>query len=193
MKKVLLLIISILISSIINKLFLDSLLDVFHIMSNFSLVANRVALTLFIYFSIDLFFIESNFKIKSITNKLFFIYLIWLIGLLFGRFNNISNYNMNHHFNFTSFLPEWIHHLDNPLVCYYIFGNILVYIPFGLFLRYHKNLLYSILYFILIILLLETLQGVTNFGYFDIDDIFLNGIGGLIGIFIMHIISVYRK
>ncbi len=191
--KVLILIFSVLTSNIINDIFLDSLLDIFNIMSFIALVANRVALALFIYFFSKLIFVDSNFNMNSIINKLFFIYWIWLVGLLFGRFNNITDYNINNHFNFVSFLPVWIHHLDNPLVCYYIFGNIIVYIPFGLFIRYHKDLFYSLFYCILIILLLETIQGVTNFGYFDIDDIFLNVVGGLIGIIIMQFIYFYRK
>jgi len=155
-------------------------------MSYVALLLNRVSLAVFIYFTVELFFIVRKYSIQDIINKLFLVYFIWLMGLLFGRFTNLSDYNLDAHFNFQSFLPLWIYNLNHPLVRFYIAGNILVYIPFGLFLRYYKNLVYSIMYTFLLILLFETLQGVTNLGYFDIDDVFLNGIGAFLGILLMH-------
>ncbi|QVK17303.1 VanZ family protein [Mycoplasmatota bacterium] len=188
--RILLFVIAILTSNFINVYFIDSLLNIFHIMSFIALLLNRVSLALFIYFTFEMIFILRKYQLKDITMKLFLVYMIWLIGLLFGRFTNLSQYNLDNHFNFHSFLPLWIHNLNNPLVRYYIIGNILVYIPFGVFLRYYKNLIYSLLYFILMVLFFETLQGVTNLGYFDIDDLLLNGIGGLFGIGLMHL---YKK
>lgn len=189
-RRIFLFVIAILASSYINVHYIDSLLNIFHIMSFIALFLNRVSLALFIYFTIEMIFILRTYHIKDICNKLFIVYMIWLIGLLFGRFTNLSDYNLDNHFNFHSFLPLWMHNLHNPLVQYYIIGNILVYFPFGLFLRYYKNLIYSLLYLILLVLFFETLQGVTNLGYFDIDDLLLNGIGGLFGIGLMHL---YKK
>ncbi len=184
---------SLLVSNIINILFIDRLLDLFKIMSNFALVANRVALTLFLYYFIDMMFLSKKYHFNEIVNKLFFIYLIWLTGMLFGRFTNIENYSIREHFNFTSNLPKWKNHLDNSLVFSYIIGNILVFIPFGMFIRYHKRLFYSIFLFFILIFTLEFLQGITNLGYFDVDDLLLNGIGGLFGIFVMHIYKLFKK
>ncbi|MDF2700790.1 MAG: VanZ family protein [Haloplasmataceae bacterium] len=184
---------SIIISHLINNYIIDELLEVFKIMSYFALIANRVALTLFIYYVVDMFFLTKNYHFREIVNKLFFIYLIWLSGMLYGRFTKIEDYDLAKHFNFISFIPNWINHLGNRLVFYYIIGNIVIYIPFGMFIRYHKKLIYSILLFIILIFVFETLQGITNLGYFDIDDILLNGIGGIFGIFIMHIYKIFKK
>ncbi len=188
--RILILILSIIISNMVNTIVIDSLLDIFKIMSLVPLLLNRVALALFIYFLLEMIFLTKKFQLKDIINKLFLIYLIWLIGILFGRFANKSNYNVATHFNFHSYLPEWMHSLNHPLVRYYILGNVLVYIPFGLFLRYYKKIVHSFFYCIGIIFIFETLQGVTNLGYFDIDDLFLNIIGGFLGILLMHL---YKK
>lgn len=187
MKRIIFLLIAVSLSYLINTYIVDSLLDIFKIISVIALLINRICLASLFYLIFDIIFIKKKFILKDVINKLFVIYLIWLIGLLFGRFTDFSEYSINDHFNFHSYLPKWINNFNNPLVRYYIIGNILVYIPFGMFIHYYKPIDYSILYCILLILLFETLQGVTNLGYFDIDDILLNGIGGILGVFIMHL------
>ncbi len=191
LKRSLIFILAIISSSIVNTYYIDELLSIFNIMSYMALLLNRVALALFIYFAFDIILIKKSYHFNEILNKIFLIYMIWLIGLLFGRFNALSDYDIDSHFNFRSFLPVWLNYFSNPLVKYYIVGNILVYLPFGFFIRYYKSLIYSILYCILLIILFETLQGVTNLGYFDVDDILLNSIGGLFGIILMDIVKKF--
>lgn len=68
-----------------------------------------------------------------------------------------------------------------------IIGNILIYIPFGYLLSSIIKKKFIFLCFIFI-LLIETFQFLTMLGFFDIDDIFLNLIGCIIGYFISKII-----
>lgn len=186
--RILLFIISIIISDFLNLYYIDSLLDIFSIMSFFALIANRVAIALFIYFFIDMVFLSKKYNFKEIINKLFFIYSIWLMGMLFGRFSN-ANENIISNFNFNSFLPKWIHHLSNPLVSYYIFGNIIVFIPLGMYVRYNYKIFRSITISVLLIIVFELIQAISLLGFFDIDDIFLNGIGVILGVLIMSLLT----
>lgn len=72
-----------------------------------------------------------------------------------------------------------------------LFGNILIFMPFGYFLTmagksrsFFKTLFYSMG----LSLCVEVLQLLTRVGSFDVDDIFLNTIGGVLG-FVLFIIS----
>ncbi len=192
----LILMLSFIMSMIINTLILDALMDIFKLMMDVVYLLNRITLTFFLYYLIKYFYDKyRNKKIDKeyLVKNLAIIYFVWLIGLLFGRTTSLPQYNLMSHFNFSSYLPYWFHHLDNYLVLLYIISNIVVFIPFGLLLRYYFRFLTSFLICIGLILFFETMQGVTNLGYFDIDDIILNSIGGLLGIIIMTIKATYFK
>jgi glycopeptide antibiotics resistance protein len=73
-----------------------------------------------------------------------------------------------------------------------IYGNILIFIPFGfvlpiLFKRFRNPLLSIGLVFFLS-LMVESIQRVFRIGQFDVDDIILNATGGIIG-FVAFVIS----
>ncbi|AGC39445.1 vanz family protein [Riemerella anatipestifer] len=65
-----------------------------------------------------------------------------------------------------------------------IFGNIIMFIPFG-FLGWcdpkYQNLRILLLDFIVAIIIVESMQYFTRLGVFDIDDILLNTFGVLLG------------
>ncbi|MFY1046908.1 VanZ family protein [Chryseobacterium sp. GP-SGM7] len=68
-----------------------------------------------------------------------------------------------------------------------IVGNIFVFSPFGwlgLCVKRFNKIIPTSLYFLLIITSVETLQYITGRGVADIDDIFLNTLGMLIGFFL---------
>ena len=100
---------------------------------------------------------------------LFIIYLGWLIILLFSR---ISKSGIN--FNF--YLPNWLKYIHkNKIIMLNVYGNILLFIPMGYFLKD------KISYGTIIIIFLELMQYITSRGLFDIVDIVLNHIGLYIG------------
>ena len=67
-------------------------------------------------------------------------------------------------------------------------GNICMYIPIGIYIEYRffnkKNTL-KIGLFLIYIFLIELIQHIFKKGVFDIDDIILNLIGFLIGVFLV--------
>lgn len=79
-----------------------------------------------------------------------------------------------------------------------LFGNVLAFMPLGILIpvsfpgidRWWMILLHSFW----LSLCIELFQLVSHFGAFDVDDILLNTLGGLLGFFIFLIIRfVYRK
>lgn len=62
-----------------------------------------------------------------------------------------------------------------------ILGNIMIFMPIGLFLNKNKLQFISIIIFIII---KEMLQFILNIGSFDIDTIILNSVGVILGVII---------
>ncbi|WP_282943486.1 VanZ family protein [Paenibacillus sp. RC67] len=130
---------------------------------------------------------------------LFFSYTLLMIYLLFFGFSRGAR--TERLYNLTPFKTIWSYVAD---IQYYnldiwvinLFGNVAAFVPFGflipcLFRSYAKwykvtNLLFWAL------LLVETIQLIFKVGSFDVDDIMLNVIGGLIGYY-MYALTVGRK
>lgn len=139
-------------------------------------------------------------KLKSIIKYFIIIssviYIITLIKLLFWRYhmysNNVYLYNLVPFKTITTYIKNYNHYnfktwFDN------LFGNILLMIPLGFILPYFfkklKNTTKIILTIVFIISILEITQFGLHLGSFDIDDIILNTLGGITGIFIFRIIK----
>jgi glycopeptide antibiotics resistance protein len=126
-------------------------------------------------------------------------YLLFLSYLLFfsnyfGRTGQTEEYR----YNLTLFLEigryyglamrtgKWAPFLIN--VC----GNVAVFIPVGIFLptliKKCKNLIFTGLISLEISLVVEIIQIVTRVGSFDVDDLLLNTLGGVVG----YLIFVWR-
>lgn len=98
----------------------------------------------------------------------FYTYILGLITLLFYR-RSASG------FNFDFYLWDWLNYIgSNKIVLLNVVGNIIIFIPLGIYLK-------DIIIGLLLIILLEFLQVTFQRGMFDIVDIFLNTIGYLIG------------
>lgn len=77
-----------------------------------------------------------------------------------------------------------------------ILGNIILFIPLGLYLQLlkkDKKISISMGIVVLISLLIEIVQFIFGIGATDIDDIILNTLGGLIGILIYKVLSSIFK
>lgn len=111
-------------------------------------------------------------------------YLLLLIIILFHRpFSDQKEIILD--FNY---LNKWLKILfKNKTVFTNIFGNILLFIPLGIILNYQtKSLIIKIIYLLWIIMIIEYIQYKLNLGIFDILDIVLNLIGGIIGIILSY-------
>ena len=71
-----------------------------------------------------------------------------------------------------------------------LFGNVIIFIPFGFFMPMaskYRSIFSAVFYSFGLSLCVETFQLITKVGSFDVDDLLLNTVGGLVGyiIFVM--------
>ena len=150
---------------------------------------------------------------KELMNKITYgiiliIYLIMILNLtIFLRpmkiiniegFRNLFKYGGFNIIPFKTILNYVINYKRYSLYFLYvnIIGNIVVFMPLQYFLmkvlgrlNYKKYLIIDVL----LILIIEFIQLITNCGVFDVDDIFLNVFGMSIVYFIVNRVSVLKK
>ena len=72
-----------------------------------------------------------------------------------------------------------------------LYGNIIAFVPFGMLLRWARNkkttFWQAVLFSFLFTLAIEVSQYITKLGVFDIDDIIMNTLGGIIGYCIYYV------
>jgi len=126
---------------------------------------------------------------------LFIIYLILLCYLLFFSETYGRTMDSGYRYNlelFKEIKRFWSNRdiLGFRNVVINLAGNIVAFIPFGFFLallfRIGRNIISCVLVSALFSLVVETVQLYTKVGAFDVDDIFLNAIGGLMGFLIYY-------
>jgi len=143
---------------------------------------------------------EQEEKIKKQKEKqspvwwmLFIVYLFLLFYLLFfsetyGRTMTERSYRYNLEF-FKEIKRFWENRdtLGWHSVIVNLIGNVAAFAPFGFFVakltRIGKHVFFCVPTTALFSLLVELIQLVTKVGAFDVDDIFLNAVGGLVGFF----------
>ena len=122
---------------------------------------------------------------------LFILYLIVLFYLLFfsetyGRTMEDTDYRYNLEL-FKEIKRFWQNRetLGWGSVLTNLLGNVIAFAPFGFLLpmlsRTGKKVFSCVIMSALFSLLVETVQLVTKVGAFDVDDVFLNAVGGLTG------------
>ncbi len=75
-------------------------------------------------------------------------------------------------------------------------GNVLIFIPFGFFMPMgskYRNFFATLSYSFLLSLCVEVFQLITRVGSFDVDDLFLNTLGGCIGYIVFSICCSIRR
>ncbi|WP_405083176.1 VanZ family protein [Paenibacillus chitinolyticus] len=107
--------------------------------------------------------------------------------ILFVRAGTWIDFQYNFH-PFEAYFYENNYRNPKSLI-YNFFGNILLFVPFGILLPLlyisFKKFKNYFLFLISTILCIEFIQLFTRVGIFDIDDIVLNSIGGVLGYFII--------
>jgi glycopeptide antibiotics resistance protein len=143
---------------------------------NIFFAGSEIIFTLLLIIAIVVYKINRRLSYTSYT-------LFIMIFLLFRKKSTVN-------FNFDFYLIDWLIILYiNKIVFINVIGNVILFIPFILYLR-NK---YFIFYIILIILSFELIQLLTKRGVFDIVDIVLNIFGVLLGtIFIRRIHGTKR-
>lgn len=144
---------------------------------------------------------------KRLYIMLFALYIIFLILIVLlkfdGSFTRITTLHQSivenekdgiRNINLTFFksISPFLKNIAEPYAFKNIIGNIIVFIPLGFFVSkiWFKNIfIKTSLMCILTILIIEFVQLVFKIGIFDVDDIFLNFIGCLVGYFVNFLLS----
>lgn len=123
---------------------------------------------------------------KELLMLLFCVYILCLFQIVTAQdFNSFSNNN------FTPFREITRYSLGSRLFLKNVLGNILLFIPYGLFVGIYVKMDKYVPAFMLILLAslaIEATQLVIG-RVFDVDDIILNVIGGTIGYYIYRLLD----
>lgn len=148
-----------------------------------------------------------NKRFDQLENILLQILSIAYMGVLFkilfySRLGQMTDqqpfYSTYERVNFIPFhtISDFIFAKEPGLALGNVLGNVLLFIPMGIFLSLHRPSKSGLKHFLMVILtssLVEVLQGIFRIGVFDIDDILLNSLGGLIGILIYKLLKYTFK
>lgn len=139
-------------------------------------------------------------KRRVIAGILFILYFIVLFYFLFFSEEMGRTYNERaYHYNLVPLreIRRFIHYrqvLGTQAVVLNILGNIAAFMPFGAFLPLFsgrcRRFLYTSFYSFELSLLVELLQLVFKVGCFDVDDLLLNTIGGMLG-FLLYMLVIH--
>lgn len=97
--------------------------------------------------------------------------------------------------NFIPFKEMLRYSLGSPLFIRNVLGNVLLFVPYGFFITYlfkFKKIGFPFLLTFILSLVIESTQLWIG-RVFDIDDIFLNVIGGMLGFYLMHLLEQMRS
>lgn len=149
--------------------------------------------------------ILSSKELKKIlcvmSTVIFIIYLLILCYLLFfdpkyGRVIGEKNYNLVPFKTIKNYII-YRKYVTNEIFNNNIYGNIIAFVPMGFFVSVIFSNLRGIIKIIFTTFIassiVEIIQYKFSVGNFDVDDIILNTIGGLIGYIIYRILNIITK
>lgn len=129
--------------------------------------------------------------LKIVSWTLFIIYLVGMFYFLFfsehyGRTEELNDYKYN--LEFFNEIKRYIRYhkvLGFEFVLVNLFGNVLAFMPFGFCLpiisKNEDKFLRILTASFFFSMMIETIQLIYKIGIFDVDDLFLNTIGGVLG------------
>lgn len=141
--------------------------------------------------------------LRKICMVLFFIYVIVLAYFVFfsdgyGRTVIHDEYRYNLHL-FSEIKRFYVYSTNVGIVASVtnLAGNIVAFMPFGALIRWVRNkktsLLCATVHTLLFSLTIEFVQLVTKVGVFDVDDLVLNTIGGILGYACYFILATINR
>ena len=141
-------------------------------------------------------------KARTLGKVLFVLYIGFLIYFLFlsdwyGRKGVMDEYRYNLElFKEIRRFIVYREQLGAFAVFSNLFGNILIFVPFGFFIAMassSRSFFKALFNSLGLSLCVEILQLVTRVGSFDVDDILLNTIGGMLGYIVFMICNLIRR
>lgn len=147
---------------------------------------------------------KKEFNHKAVMKLLFIIYMCVLVYVVFfaeamGRTPHDGYvYNLTPLKEIKRFMKYiWDNDALGRAARLNIFGNIIAFIPFGIYLPYTSEsklgFISTFLYTFSLSLTIELVQLITKVGSCDVDDIILNALGGVIGYILWYIYTKLRK
>lgn len=148
-------------------------------------------------------FINNHKKqIRLLCRVLFALYIAGLVYFLFfAEMLDRTGIERSYRYNLIPFreIRRFIVYADllGPMaVISNLFGNIVIFMPFGFLVpilgRKKRNFWFTSLLSFAFSLAVECIQLVTRTGCFDVDDIFLNTIGGMLGYLVYALVQRKR-
>ena len=148
-------------------------------------------------------FINNHKKqIRLLCRVLFALYIAGLVYFLFfAEMLDRTGIERSYRYNLIPFreIRRFIVYADllGPMaVISNLFGNIVIFMPFGFLVpilgRKKRNFWFTSLLSFALSLAVECIQLVTRTGCFDVDDIFLNTIGGMLGYLVYALVQRKR-
>ena len=147
--------------------------------------------------------IKGSTKLQKLGWVIFILYLVSLTYFMFfaESFGRVQQEQARYAYNlelFKEIKRFYIYRNQLGFKAFFlnIFGNVLAFTPFGFFLpivsRRGRRWYNAFLLAFTLSLCIETTQLVFRVGSFDVDDLFLNTVGGVIGFICYKMIQKYR-
>ena len=126
---------------------------------------------------------------EEFFNLLFIVYILLLFELLTGTENNSGS-----GINLVPFSEIFRYQVGSKMFIYNVLGNILLFVPYGYFVTRYINgkSLYQIFVISFVTSLTVEILQVKLGRSFDVDDILLNVIGGMVGYFLYVALNAIR-
>lgn len=141
--------------------------------------------------------------LRTCSKVMFGVYIIGLIYFLFFAESTGRTFEgRTYHYNLVLFKEigrflKYRESLGVMAVMLNLVGNVVAFIPFGFFLPVIKckcrSFFYMVFFSFEFSLLIETIQLISKVGSFDVDDLLLNTIGGVIGYLIFSALNHIRR
>ena len=126
-----------------------------------------------------------------------FVFYFLLISEIYGRTGEMQEY----HYNLILFKEikrfwNYRNQLGIFATATNLLGNVLIFLPFGFFMAMaskYRSFLSTVIYSFALSLTIELSQLFMKVGCFDVDDLLLNTIGGILGFITFLICNVIRR
>ena len=141
-------------------------------------------------------------RVRILGKILFVLYIGFIIYFLlfsdlYGRTGQLDTYHYNLEL-FKEIKRFWNYRDRGGFFAMFtnLFGNVVIFVPFGFFMPMaskYRSFFSTLFYSFGLSLCVETFQLLTKVGSFDVDDLLLNTIGGVIGYMIFVIGARIRR
>lgn len=141
-------------------------------------------------------------RMRMLGKLLFFLYVMFLIYFLlfsdwYGRTGELRDFRYNLEL-FKEIKRFWTYREQLGFFATFtnLIGNILIFVPFGFFLPMaskYRSFFSTLFYSFGVSLCVEIFQFFTKVGSFDVDDLFLNTVGGVAGFILFMICNMVRR